>query len=65
MATDFEREFLDLAGIWLACRLATMGGTPLIPQHRPVRDFKTLSWAMLGETDYSYEMKLLCQESKY
>jgi hypothetical protein len=57
-----EREFLSLAAIWLACRLAVMGGTPEIAQHQPVTDFQSLGWAMLGCVDYAYEMKLMVKE---
>lgn len=56
-----EREFLALATQWLACRLAVMGGTPLTPQHVPVRDFATLGFAMLGCLDYAGEMRLTCR----
>jgi hypothetical protein len=60
---EAEREFLiRLAPIWLGCRLAAFGGTPLIPQHRPVRCIRTLEWALLGCTDYREEMRLLCAE---
>lgn len=63
MSDEEEREFLiRLAAIWLACRLAVMGGTPLIDQHKPVRDFSSLAWAMLGCVDYGCEMRLLCAE---
>lgn len=64
-ALSFEREFLiRLASTWLACRLAVMGGTPLIKQHKPVEDFSSLGWAMLGVVDYQQEMRLLCAEEK-
>lgn len=60
---DFEHEFLiRLAPAWLACRLAVMGGTPLIPQHRPVVDMASLGWALLGCVDYAAEMRLLARE---
>ena len=60
---NFEREFLiRLGATWLACRLAVMGGTPGLKQHRPVRDFDSLGWAMLGCVDYSHEMRLVCQD---
>jgi hypothetical protein len=63
MPPDDEREFLvRLAAIWLACRLAAFGGTPLIPQHKPVRCVRTLEWALLGCTDYGEEMRLLAAE---
>jgi len=57
---EIEREFLKLAATWLACRLAVMGGTPLIPHHAPVRDFRTLGWSLLGCVDYGAEMRLAC-----
>lgn len=60
---NFEREFLNLGAIYLACRLAVMGGTPLIPQHQPVKDFNSLGWTMLGCVDYAFEMRLLCRET--
>jgi hypothetical protein len=59
-----EREFLKLAGTWLACRLAVMGGTPIHPLHRPVTDFHTLGWAMLGCVDYAAEMKICLNKEK-
>ena len=60
---EFEREFLiQLAAFWLGCRLASMGGTPGMPQHKPVTDFYQLGWSMLGEYDYAREMRLVCQE---
>ena len=63
---DFQRNnetlFLHLAATWLGCRLAVMGGTPQVKQHVPVTNFETLGWAMLGEFDYAWEMKLVCQE---
>lgn len=58
-----ECEFLSLAAVWLACRLAVMGGTPDSPQHVPVRCFRTLGWAMLGCVDYQAEMRLLIKEA--
>jgi len=62
---EFERELLiRLGAIWLACRLAAWGGTPLIPQHRPVRGFRDLEWALLGCTDYGEEMRLMCAERR-
>lgn len=65
MTKSQEREFLiRLAPIWLACRLAAMGGTPMIPQHYPVKDFKGLGWALLGCADYGEEMRLLVEEMK-
>jgi len=61
---NFEREFLiRLGATWLACRLAVMGGTLGLKQHRPVRDFDSLGWTMLGCVDYSHEMRLVCQEA--
>lgn len=71
MRAEQEREFLRMAGVWLSCRLAVMGGTPLerdddqdkaVATHRPVVDFRSLAWAMLGCVDYAFEMKLLCAE---
>lgn len=59
-----EAEFLSLAGTWLACRLAVMGGTPETPQHVPVTSFRSLGWALLGCHDYAYEMKLLVKEMR-
>lgn len=60
-----EQEFLiRLAAVWLACRLAVMGGTPEIHQHRAVTDFDSLGWAMLGCVDYQGEMKIMCEEMK-
>lgn len=65
MGITQEREFLiRLGAVWLACRLAAMGGTPLLPQHRPVRDMDTLGWALLGCHDYGWEMRLMCREAK-
>lgn len=57
--TAFEREFLKLAGTYLACRLEVMGG-------RVVRDdvaFPELGLSLLGMTDHSGEMRLTCQEA--
>ncbi len=63
MYPNFEHEFLiRLAGTWLACRLAVMGGTPGHKAHVPVRDFHSLGWAMLGCVDYGHEMRLLCRD---
>lgn len=59
-----ETLFLHLAGTYLACRLAAMGGTPIMKQHVPVTNFETLGWAMLGMLDYAWEMKLVCKEWK-
>jgi hypothetical protein len=53
-----------LATTWLGCRLALMGGTPLVKQHVPVTNFETLGHAMLGMLDYAWEMKLVCKEWK-
>lgn len=58
----WEREFMKLAGVWMACRLAAMGGTPVHPLHRPVRNFETLAWAILGSVDYAGEMRELVKE---
>lgn len=63
MYPAFEREFLKLAGTVFACRLAVMGGTPLMPQHVPVTDMHSLGWALLGMVDYQAEMRLLCREA--
>ena len=35
---------------------------PQVKQHVPVTDFETLGHAMLGEFDYSWEMRLVCEE---
>ena len=60
-----EREFLiRLAPLYLACRLAVMGGCPMIPQHRPVRDFASLGWPLVGMIDYAAEMRLLISEER-
>jgi len=59
-----ETLFLHLATTWLGCRLALMGGTPLVKQHVPVTNFETLGHAMLGMLDYAWEMKLVCKEWK-
>ena len=58
MSRETERAFLKLAGTYLACRLAMMGGTSIHRLHCPVVDFKSLEWAMLGMFDYSWEMNL-------
>lgn len=65
MATDFDRFFLiRLASVWLACRLAVMGGHPQIPQHQPVKDFRSLGWALLGCIDYATEMRILTNQER-
>lgn len=64
MHPDDEREFLiRLAPVALGCRLAMMGGCPNLPGHRPVRDFPSLAWALMGYLDYAAEMRLLCKNT--
>lgn len=59
----FEREFLIRLGApYLGCRLAVMGGSPVVPMHVPVTNMPTLGWALLGVHDYGHEMRLLAKE---
>ena len=63
MGLEFEREFLlRLAAPYLGCRLAVMGGRPLVPTHQPVTDMPTLAWALLGVHDYGHEMRIMLQQ---
>jgi len=58
----FQREFLNLAAVWLACRLNVMGGDARIGQGaRLVVDMHSLGWAMLGCVDYAAEMRMICR----
>jgi hypothetical protein len=47
----WEKEFLKLAAVMLACRWHVFNG-PL----------QKISWAMLGVTDYTMEMELILEE---
>jgi hypothetical protein len=52
----FEREFLKLAAVALACHLKAMGGD--VEGGSP----GDLAFTCLGIKDYCGEMKLLCKE---
>jgi hypothetical protein len=55
-----QREFIQLAAVYLACRLRAMGGdvTGLEPRKGP------LHFSLLGMRDYAHEMRLLIQEAQ-
>lgn len=55
MPSPSEREFLQLAGVYFACRWAVMGHR--IPQVPAIRNFDDLSWHMLGMHDYQWAMR--------
>jgi hypothetical protein len=55
----FEREFIKLGAIALACHLAAMGGK-VVPG-KPHQG--GLAWHCLGIADYCAEMRLLCRET--
>jgi hypothetical protein len=57
----FEKEFLSLAAIWLACRWQTMGNAVHTPWMVGCGE---LTFSLLGEHDYHQEMKLLCKEER-
>lgn len=59
MNLKFEREFIKLASIVLACRLRAMGGIA----NRGLPPAGDLAFALLGIVDYSNEMRLLVNES--
>jgi hypothetical protein len=55
----FEREFFQLAGFALGCRLRVMG----VPFSNAEIPADVPEWLhRLGETDHLGEMKLLCEE---
>jgi hypothetical protein len=54
-----EREFLSLAGTWLACRWKVMGGE-LEDETFP----GGLTWHLLGMLDQEREMELLVREQR-
>lgn len=58
--TNFQREFLKLAGTYLLCRLRVMGGEV----ERMTIPPGDLRFSLLGMTDHSGEMRLLCQEAQ-
>lgn len=56
----FQREFLQLAGVWFACRWMVMGHL--------ITDFPShwqngLDLALLGMHDHAHEMRLLAAEA--
>jgi hypothetical protein len=59
MTTPSEREFLELAGTYLACRWKVMG-------HRidGEADAGTLDWHLLGMVDYRMAMQLFVRQWK-
>jgi hypothetical protein len=60
---DWERYFFTrLAGTYLACRLAVMGGRPMTPHWSPVTDFESLGWHLLGMKDYGWSMRYAIRE---
>jgi hypothetical protein len=62
IAMKFEREFLKLAGVMLACHLRAMGGE-IVGQ--PIGVSRgDLAFSCLGIVDYCGEMRLLCAEAK-
>jgi hypothetical protein len=58
----FQREFLKLATINLACHLRAMGGS--IPGITYGTGPVDLPFQLLGIVDYSNEMRLLCREAR-
>lgn len=58
--TAFEREFLKLAGTYLACRLEVMGGRV---DRNDLPPGTHLRFSLLGMSDHSGEMRLMCQEA--
>jgi hypothetical protein len=59
-----EREFLRLAGTWLAARWCVMGNDIVdgLTVHQGARDMHGLGWHLLGMVDYAAEMRVLCAE---
>jgi hypothetical protein len=55
LSSPSEREFLELAGVYLKCRFLVMGGS--IPGHEVVTSFKSMEWPMLGVVDYAFAMR--------
>jgi hypothetical protein len=54
----WEREFLKLAGVWLACRWTVLGGQ--IPGCVEARG--PLELQILGMVDHAWELRLLIEE---
>ena len=63
---NFEREFLSLAGTWIKCRWQAMGNRGMNEDGTVAflesRDYAELQFAILGDTDYAAEMRLICAE---
>jgi hypothetical protein len=58
MTLPWEREFLKLAAVWLACRWTVLGGQiPACPWA-----LGGLAFQLLGMSDYKDEMRLLIEE---
>lgn len=57
---NWEREFFQLAGVYLACRLRMMGGDVEIGSG--LVDKGPLAFSLLGMHDYEQEMRLLIAE---
>jgi len=65
MSIKDEKEFLKLAGIYLACRWQVMGGEVSTGVSQKKGDpIKTFHFAMLGLHDYQGEMELLIGSCK-
>ena len=58
MIFPWEREFLKLAAVWLACRWTVLGGQ--IPGS--VESRGPLEYQLLGMSDHAWEMRLLLNE---
>jgi hypothetical protein len=52
-----EREFLGLAGTYLAARFAVMGGQIEDSHYAPVTGWPTLSFHLMGMVDYQWAMQ--------
>jgi hypothetical protein len=59
-----EREFLQLAGTYLACRWEVMGHLVEGAGRQPVTTFRQMEWPMLGMVDYQREMRAFVKQWK-
>lgn len=58
---NWQREYFELAGVYLGCRLRAMGGDIIGEQAGKGGE---LSFTCLGMRDYAVEMKLVLEEVK-
>lgn len=62
MEKKTEKEYLKLAGTYLACRWEVMGHTVEGGPFRPSNDINRLEYSMLGMHDSAWEMELILYE---